>query len=75
MIKMVENSLEHKAILELIKSWGVDFSGKSLIDIGCGTGNYTLYLAKECKQILGIDSSKGMLDRLERSVKFKTNKC
>lgn len=55
--------------LELIKSWGVDFSGKSLIDIGCGTGNYTLYLAKECKQILGIDSSKGMLDELEKKRK------
>lgn len=51
--------------LELIKSWGVDFKEKSVIDVGCGTGNYTLHLAKECKQILGVDSSEGMLNELE----------
>lgn len=55
--------------LELIKSWGVDFKDKSVIDVGCGTGNYTLHLAKECRQILGIDSSKGMLDELEKKRK------
>lgn len=55
--------------LKLIKSWGVVFKDKNIIDIGCGTGNYTLHLAKECKKIYGIDSSKGMLNELEAKCK------
>ncbi|NLK66087.1 MAG: methyltransferase domain-containing protein [Campylobacteraceae bacterium] len=49
---------------KVLDKFGVDFEGKTLIDIGCGTGVYTLYLATLCKSVLGIDSSEGMLYEL-----------
>ena len=54
---------------EILSKFGVDFKDKTLIDIGCGTGIYTLHLAKICKFILGVDSSKEMLKELENSAK------
>jgi ubiquinone/menaquinone biosynthesis C-methylase UbiE len=33
-----------------------------VLDIGCGTGRFTIPLAKKCKTIIGIDFSEHMLD-------------
>jgi ubiquinone/menaquinone biosynthesis C-methylase UbiE len=38
-------------------------SGQQFLDIGCGTGNYTLELAKHNVNIVGIDPSNEMLGR------------
>ena len=47
--------------LHLIKNW---FDKKSiLLDVGCGTGAYTTSLAKQCRTILGLDSSPKMVRR------------
>ncbi|SFR00369.1 class I SAM-dependent methyltransferase [Desulfoscipio geothermicus] len=37
--------------------------GMSVLDIGCGTGNYSLELARQGLQVTGIDISPGMLAR------------
>jgi len=42
---------------------GADFSGRTLLDIGCGTGIYALALAAKVNSALGVDSSGGMLRR------------
>lgn len=47
---------------------GVDFSKKSIIDVGAGTGIYTLELAKTASKILAIDTSKMMLNILKSSL-------
>ncbi|CAD7288979.1 Ubiquinone biosynthesis O-methyltransferase, mitochondrial [Campylobacter suis] len=52
-------------VFEILDSWDVSFSEKSVVDVGCGTGVYTLYIAKTCTEILGIDSSFGMLEILK----------
>ncbi|MSN96265.1 class I SAM-dependent methyltransferase [Campylobacter sp. FMV-PI01] len=51
---------------EILDKFGVDFRNKNLIDIGCGTGLYTLYLAKFCKNVVGVDNSIGMIDELNQ---------
>ncbi|MBQ9876052.1 MAG: class I SAM-dependent methyltransferase [Campylobacter sp.] len=56
---------------EILSKFGVDFKDKTLIDIGCGTGIYSLHLAKICKFVLGVDSSKEMLKELENSAKMQ----
>ncbi|MEO9894623.1 methyltransferase domain-containing protein [Aurantibacter sp.] len=33
------------------------------LDIGCGTGNSSIALAKFCNRVIGIDPSKSMLER------------
>lgn len=51
-------------VIQIIKNRGVNFSGSKILDIGCGTGTYTLPLAREAALVIGLDSSKTMLTRL-----------
>lgn len=39
------------------------------LDFGCGTGLLTLFLQPRLRSITGVDSSRGMLDVLERKVR------
>ncbi|NLY04112.1 MAG: class I SAM-dependent methyltransferase [Campylobacter sp.] len=59
--KLTETQLN---FLQLIQNFGINFKDKNVIDIGCGTGNFTLHIAKICRSILGVDSSEGMLSKL-----------
>lgn len=38
-------------------------SDSVVLDMGCGTGNYSAALQNLAKQVIGIDKSKGMIDR------------
>ncbi|WP_086244067.1 class I SAM-dependent methyltransferase [Campylobacter devanensis] len=48
---------------------GVSFADKSVIDIGAGTGVYSLHLAKMSKSVLALDISDSMLEILSLSAK------
>ena len=50
-------------------AWGVDFSGKDILDIGCGTGIWSIFLSKTAKHITGIDSSEKMIEILNEDAK------
>lgn len=50
-----------RRILRLLAGMGVEFAGKAVLDIGCGTGVYGLLLAPRAKTVLGVDSSAAML--------------
>lgn len=41
----------------------------SIIDIGCGTGNYSITLSKKCKDILATDLMDNLLDILRKKIK------
>lgn len=56
-----------KRVFEILRGWGVSFAGKSVLDVGAGTGVYSLYLASLGAKITAIDSSEGMLRELRRS--------
>ncbi|HEC1786530.1 TPA: class I SAM-dependent methyltransferase [Campylobacter lari] len=43
--------------------------GKIVVDIGCGSGVWTLHLAQKAKSILGVDSSSAMLEILQEDAK------
>ena len=59
---------------KILKDFGVNFKDKTLVDIGCGTGIYSLYLAGICKMVLGVDSSTKMLEELNlKKAEFKIN--
>jgi len=53
-------------IFDALKAINIEFDNKILLDIGCGTGVYTLHLAKKCLHIDAIDSSKEMLSLLDK---------
>ncbi len=50
--------------LSIIKKRGVDLKSKRILDIGCGTGIYTLPLSNEALSVIGIDFSTAMIERL-----------
>lgn len=52
-------------ILSKIAQRGIDFKGKTVLDIGCGTGVYTLHIAKDAKHVTALDFSQEMLDILQ----------
>ncbi|MBM0636427.1 methyltransferase domain-containing protein [Campylobacter hepaticus] len=57
---------------------GIDFFQKNIIDIGCGTGIWTLHLAKKAKMILALDSANAMLEILKeyaKNLKLKNIVC
>lgn len=56
-----------KRVFEILCGWGVSFAGKSVLDVGAGTGVYSLYLASLGAKVTAIDSSDGMLRELRRS--------
>jgi len=55
------NAVKTGRIVRLLGRMGVSFSGKRLLDIGCGTGVYALPLAAAASSVLGVDSSRAML--------------
>ena len=52
-------------ICQHISDMDIDFSDKSVLDIGCGTGVYTLRVAQKASRVDALDFSKGMLEVLE----------
>ena len=56
-----------KRVFEILRGWGVNFAGKSVLDVGAGTGVYSLYLASLGAKVTAIDSSEGMLRELRCS--------
>ncbi|MDR2387943.1 MAG: methyltransferase domain-containing protein [Deltaproteobacteria bacterium] len=49
------------SVISKIQAHGLSFSGKSLLDVGAGSGQYTLKLAKLAKSVLALDLSDQML--------------
>ena len=54
------NTLE-AAMFHLMEKMGVDFSDTRVLDIGCGTGVYTLHLAQKAQHVDALDISEEML--------------
>jgi len=48
-------------VLNTIKTYGVDFRGKTVLDVGCGSGMYTLRIAQEARRVTAVDISEEML--------------
>lgn len=51
-------------ILTKIAQRGISFQNKSILDIGCGTGVYTLHIASSAQSVCALDFSQEMLDIL-----------
>lgn len=56
-----------KNILAICNEFGVDFANKTILEVGCGTGKYTMLLAENATRVDALDFSKNMLKSLEKS--------
>ena len=54
-------------VLEIIEKNGVSFDGLTVLDLGCGSGAYSIRLAKKAKILTALDISDGMLENLKKS--------
>lgn len=63
---------EHRILNWLVLN---NFSHKDpVLEIGCGTGYYTLMLSNVCKKVTAIDVSAGMLKVLNKKIKMNGTK-
>lgn len=46
-----------------------DLSGKKVLEIGCGTGLNTQFIAQQAKKVMGVDISQKMLQKARQRVK------
>ncbi|MEF2230265.1 MAG: class I SAM-dependent methyltransferase [Pseudodesulfovibrio sp.] len=51
-------------MLRRIREAGVDFRGRTVLDVGSGSGMYTLRIAREAARVVAVDVSQRMLDIL-----------
>lgn len=58
-----------QSVFEFMDEKGVLIEGKNVLDIGCGTGVYTLHLAKKALHVDALDFSKEMLNVLKEDAK------
>jgi len=55
-------------VISLVKSKGVEICEASVLDVGCGTGIYTLPLAREAAMVIGLDDSETMISRMKEAM-------
>jgi len=61
------DDIETKLALSLFKPK----SGMKILDVGCGTGNFSIKLAEMGCEVIGIDVSEEMLDQARKKAKEK----
>ncbi len=46
-----------------LRTAGPDVAGRDVVELGCGTGGNTVWLAQRARSVVGMDISRGMLER------------
>jgi SAM-dependent methyltransferase len=58
-------------VMRKIREHGVDFSGASVLDVGCGSGMYTIRIARQAARVTALDVSDVMLDILREDAEAR----
>src|ERR1700684_3873138 len=53
--------------VELLRSWGLDASSV-VVELGCGTGQFALTVARLCRRVVAVDVSPVMRERLASKI-------
>lgn len=73
--KIDENSYNYyfeftkKTVLTTLQQYFPDFKNCKGLDLGCGNGDFTASLAKDCQHLTGVDLSEGMIKQAQ--INFK----
>jgi ubiquinone/menaquinone biosynthesis C-methylase UbiE len=54
---------------EVLRHHDLSLAGRSVVEIGCGTGRNTLWLAEHAENVLALDLSEGMLRQAKARVR------
>lgn len=58
-------------MLEIMEKHGVNISDASVLDLGCGSGAYTIRMAEKAKKVTALDISERMLDAVKKSAEAR----
>lgn len=53
---------------EVLRRTELHLEGVDVLELGCGTGKNTIWLAERARSVIGVDFSTGMLERARRRV-------
>lgn len=67
-------TFEEDSFLRLIQERGMLKNDFSILDVGCGTGTYSVVLAQHCKKVVGIDLSSKMIELAKQTAKKSGSK-
>lgn len=59
----------YRIILGVINNYVSSFTDKTILDVGCGAGTVSLYLASQGANILGVDTSRKAIHNCKESAK------
>ena len=60
----LQNPAKANRVMALLKKRGIDVAGGRILDIGCATGCFALPVARKAIEVVGLDFSAAMLERL-----------
>ncbi|MBO3444974.1 class I SAM-dependent methyltransferase [Clostridium sp. CCUG 7971] len=58
-------------VIETLENRGYINEDSTVLDLGCGTGAYSIALSGVCKNVDALDYSDGMLEALKEKIKFQ----
>jgi ubiquinone/menaquinone biosynthesis C-methylase UbiE len=53
---------------EVVRRSGIELAGAAVLELGCGTGKNTVWLAERARWVVAVDFSSGMLSEARRRV-------
>ncbi|MFH1074985.1 MAG: 23S rRNA (uracil(1939)-C(5))-methyltransferase RlmD [Candidatus Firestonebacteria bacterium] len=70
------NTLQAKVIFKKIKEWCKDSAEKTALDLFCGVGAISLYMAEEFKEVVGVEEmGQAVLDAAANAEKNNIENC
>ena|SRR5579872_5839998 len=55
------NQMQESAALHFLHKYGINFTNKKVLDVGCGIGNISVIVAQTAEHVHGIDASNNMI--------------
>jgi len=67
------NSLQYQSALYFLEHNNVQFQNKKILDVACGTGEISYFLAQNAQLVHGFDASKNMIEWAQEHYTDKAN--
>jgi len=67
------NSLQYQSALYFLEHNNIQFSGKKILDVACGTGEISHFIAQQAALVHGFDGSKNMIQWAQEHYGDRTN--
>ncbi len=67
------NSLQYQSALYFLEHNNIHIAGKKILDVACGTGEISHFLAQNAQSVHGFDASKNMVKWAQQHYEYNSN--